>query len=110
MAEVKNNPVTVDVASVASIKAQNDTKELKKQRAEFLRKCRVARKKKVFLSAMDALVLGKTYTYTLNGVPVTLEFDDQEHEFPEFIANSIQEKLAKVHKNAVPKSIYKKLF
>lgn len=110
MAEERVNPVAVDVASVASIKAQNDAKELKKQRNDFLKKCRTSRKKKVFLSAMDALVFGPTYTYTLNGVPITLTFDDKEHEFPEFIANSIQEKLAKVHKNAVPKSIYKKLF
>lgn len=102
--------VAIDVASVASIKAQNDAKELKEQRAKFLKKCRTSKKKKVFLSAMDAQVFGSPYTYTLNGVPVTLVFDDKEHEFPEFIANSIQEKLVKVHKNAIPKAEYKQLF
>lgn len=105
----ENKTLSLDITAASSLKAQEDAKELQAQRSEFLKKCKNAKKKKLKLSALYAQFLGTTYTYTLNGVPVTLQFDDKEHEFPDFIAESINAKLARINESLIPKTNYSKI-
>ena len=80
----------------ATEKAVKDTEEMQSFRQTFLKKCKAAKKVKVLLPVIYGQYFGRVYTFTLNTIPVTLEFDGKEHEYPDFIAEHIQEKMQKV--------------
>lgn len=89
--------------STAVEKNAQDNKDLRIQKATFLKRCKSAKKVKLALPEIYETFLGKTYTFLLNGVPVTLYFDGEEHEYPNFIAKEVQIKLSKIMKSCTPK-------
>lgn len=45
------------------------------------------------VSKLYAPYVGKAYTFSFNGIPVTIYCDGKPHEYPKFIAEKIDEKL-----------------
>lgn len=71
----------------------------------MLKKCKKDRKVTRTISKFYAPYLGKVYTFLYNGVPVTLYCDGKPHEYPEFIAEKIDKKLAKIAESNTYKEI-----
>lgn len=49
--------------------------------------------------------LGETYTFLLNGFPVSIKFDGSYQEYPESVATVIEAKLSKIAKANTRKNI-----
>ena len=57
------------------------------------------------VSKLYAPIIGKVYTFLYNGVPVTVWCDGKPHEYPEFIAKRIDEKLNKISESNTYKEV-----
>lgn len=66
------------------------------KRKHMLTKCKKDRKVSINCPKILAQYFGKVYTFAYNGLHVTVYFDGKNHEYPEFIANKITEKINKV--------------
>ena len=119
MAEIKSTDnkenvtvkeVLVTAKDLALTKQQEDARALQKQNAEFLNKCKKDKKVKVTFPEIYAQYLGKCMTLTFNGVAVTAYFDGQEHEYPEFVAKYLKQKVEDSMKINVPRNVYSKLY
>lgn len=49
--------------------------------------------------------LGETYTFLLNGLPVSIKFDGSYQEYPESVAKHIEAKLSQIAKANTRKNI-----
>lgn len=49
--------------------------------------------------------LGETYTFLLNGLPVSINFDGSYQEYPESVAKHIEAKLSQIAKANTRKNI-----
>lgn len=107
---------SAEAAATAALKAAITTnnemaiKEAEKayfndKKNHMLNKCKTDRVVTRRVSKLFAPYLGRTYTFLYNCVPVTIYCDDKEHEYPEFIANKIDEKLAKISESNTYKEI-----
>lgn len=65
------------------------------KRRHMLDKCREDRLVTITPSKMLADIFGSTYTFSYNGIPVTVKFNGLPQKFPKFIADKIQEKIYK---------------
>lgn len=71
----------------------------------MLKKCKESPVVTRTISKLYAPIIGKVYTFLYNGVPVTLWCDGKPHEYPEFIAKRIDEKLNKISESNTYKEI-----
>lgn len=85
----------VDKIATGVEKQIEDAKDLREQNRKFLEKCKKDKVVKLkFPKAFSTYFGSGGYiTWTYNGIPVTAYFDDREHEYPEFVANWLREKV-----------------
>lgn len=102
--------VLVTAKDLSLTKQQEDAKALQKQNAEFLKRCKKDKKVKISFPEIYAQYLGKCMTLTFNGVAVTAYFDGKEHEYPEFVAKYLKNKVEDSMKINVPRNVYSKLY
>lgn len=102
--------VLVSAKDLSVSKQREDAKALKEQNAKFLSKCKKDKKVKLAFPEIYAQYLGNYMTLTLNGVAVTAYFDGVEHEYPEFVAKYLKEKVENSMRINVPRNQYSKLY
>lgn len=73
----------------------------KKQTNEFLMKLSKEPKVKLKIPKYYKAHFGDVLTFTFNGLPVTVEFNDRVQEFPQSIAQEIELKLSALSDNMV---------
>ena len=112
---------SAEAAATAALKAAIDTnneiaiRESEKayfiaKKQHMLEKCRGDKRVTRTISKLYAPIIGKAYTFAYNGVPVTVYCDGKPHEYPEFIAQKIDKKLAKISESNTYKEITDKRF
>lgn len=57
------------------------------------------------VSRLYATYLGKVYTFAYNGIPVTIYCDGKPHEYPEFVAKHIDDKLNRISESNTYKEL-----
>lgn len=62
----------------------------------MLTKCKNSKKRTIVVPKLYAEYIGKFYTFSYNCIPVTIYPDGKPHEYPGFIADKIEKKLAKI--------------
>jgi len=99
----KSAQAAANAALKAAIEANSEIaiKEAEKvyfieKKKHMLERCKKDKKVPVTISKFYAPYIGKVYTFNYNGIPVTIYCDGQPHEYPEFIANKINKKMAKI--------------
>lgn len=85
----------VDANSEIAIREAEKAYFLEKKN-HMLSKCKNSKKKTITVPKLYADIIGKFYTFSYNCIPVTVYPDGKPHEYPEFIANKIEKKLAKI--------------
>jgi hypothetical protein len=106
MAIKKPNTVYTESDGVSSAIARKRAEDIAYMSAytkNFLQKLKNEPKRKIFCSKAYAPYFGTTYTALLNTVPVTVKFNGTEQEFPESVANWLQDKFLRVTESNVPK-------
>lgn len=107
---------SADAAAAAALKvAINANAEIAQKEAEkiyfiekknhMLSRCKNDAKVTRTVSKFFAPYLGKVYTFSYNGIPVTIYCDGKPHEYPAFIAEKIDKKLAKIAESNTYKEI-----
>lgn len=62
----------------------------------MLEKCKKSKPRTIVVPKLYAEYIGKFYTFSYNCIPVTIYPDGKPHEYPGFIADKIEKKLAKI--------------
>lgn len=62
----------------------------------MLSKCKNSKKRAIIIPKLYEPYIGKVYTFSYNCIPVTIYPDGKPHEYPGFIADKIEKKLAKI--------------
>lgn len=62
----------------------------------MLEKCKKSKPRTIVVPKLYAEYIGKFYTFSYNCIPVTVYPDGKPHEYPGFIADKIEKKLAKI--------------
>lgn len=57
------------------------------------------------ISKLYAPIIGKVYTFALNGIPVTVYCDGKPHEYPKFIAETIDRKINEISESNTYKEV-----
>ena len=95
--------VTIEEASAAKRRADNAF--MKKRIKDMGQMMRSAPKRTIYPSAGLAQFLGRTFTFLLNGYPITVNLNSQPQEFPDFVADVIDRKLREALDANAPKDI-----
>ena len=66
------------------------------KKKHMLEKCKKSKPRTITVPKLYASYIGKFYTFTYNCIPVTVYPDGKPHEYPGFIADKIEKKLAKI--------------
>lgn len=108
----KSAEAAANAALKAAINANNEISIREAEKAYFiekknhmLKKCKKDKKVTRTISKFYAPYLGKVYTFLYNGIPVTLYCDGKPHEYPGFIAEKIDKKLAKIAESNTYKEV-----
>lgn len=103
-------------AATAALKAAIDTNtELTAREAErvyatekkefMLEKCKKDEVVTRTISKLYAPILGKTYSFYLNGIVITVYCDGKPHKYPKFVAECIDRKLNKISESNTYKEV-----
>ena len=57
------------------------------------------------ISKLYAPIIGRVYTFALNGIPVTIYCDGKPHEYPKFIAEIIDRKINEISESNTYKEV-----
>ena len=90
--------------SAMAAREAEKTYALEKQQY-MLNKCKNDRVVTRTISRLYAPYLGKVYTFFYNGIPVTIYCDGKPHEYPEFVAQHIDEKLNRISESNTYKEL-----
>lgn len=108
----KSAEAAATAALKAAIETNNEIAIRESEKAYFiekknymLNKCKNDEKVTRTISKLYAPIIGRVYTFALNGIPVTIYCDGKPHEYPEFIAQKIDKKLAKISESNTYKEI-----
>lgn len=99
--------VSAEAAATAALKAAIETNNeiaiRESEKAYFLEKkkfmlnkCKNDEKVTRTISKLYAPIIGRVYTFALNGIPVTVYCDGKPHEYPKFIAEIIDRKINEI--------------
>ena len=108
--------VSAEAAATAALKAAIDTNnEIAIRESEktyfiekknfMLNKCKTDEKVTRTISKLYAPIIGKVYTFGLNGIPVTIYCDGKPHEYPRFIAEIIDRKMNEISESNTYKEV-----
>lgn len=110
--EEKSAEAAATAALKAVIETNNEVAIRESEKAYFIEKqrhmlerCKNDKKVTRTISKLYAPIVGSTYTFAYNGIPVTIYCDGKPHEYPEFIANKIDSKLAKISESNTYKEV-----
>lgn len=107
---------SAEAAATAALKAAINTNNeiatresekvyfMEKQR-NMLNKCKNDEVVTRTISKLYAPVIGRVYTFTLNSIPVTIYCDGKPHEYPKFIAETIDRKINEISESNTYKEI-----
>lgn len=116
----KNSPTfaekSAEAAATAALKAAIDTNNeiaiRESEKAYFiekknymLNKCKTDEVVTRTISKLYAPIIGKVYTFALNGIPVTVYCDGKPHEYPKFIAETIDRKINEISESNTYKEV-----
>lgn len=107
---------SAEAAATAALKAAIDTNNeiaiRESEKAYFiekkrfmLEKCRTDEVVERTISKLFAPIIGKVYTFALNGIPVTVYCDGKPHEYPRFIAEIIDRKINEISESNTYKEV-----
>ena len=110
--EEKSAEAAATAALKAVIETNNEVAIRESEKAYFIEKqrhmldrCKNDKKVTRTISKLYAPIVGSTYTFAYNGIPVTIYCDGKPHEYPEFIAKKIDSKLAKISESNTYKEV-----
>lgn len=99
----------VSIDDVAASKRRNDAQAMKKM-INGMRKLLIESPRVKFKPSPGyASIFGTTWTFLLNGFPITVEFNGKEQEFPLPVYERIMEKINEGMEANAPKDINEKL-
>jgi hypothetical protein len=103
---------TATAALKAALEANSESKNREAEKLyaiekknNMLKMCKESPTVTRTVSKLYAPIIGKVYTFLYNGVPVTVWCDGKPHEYPEFIAKRIDEKLNKISESNTYKEV-----
>ena len=107
---------SAEAAATAALKAAIDTNNeiaiRESEKAYFiekknymLNKCKTDEVVTRTISKLYAPIIGKVYTFALNGIPVTVYCDGKPHEYPKFIAETIDRKINEISESNTYKEV-----
>lgn len=107
---------SAEAAATAALKAAIDTNnEIAIRESEktyfiekknyMLNKCKNDKVVTRTISKLYAPIIGKVYTFALNGIPVTVYCDGKPHEYPKFIAETIDRKINEISESNTYKEV-----
>lgn len=107
---------SAEAAATAALKAAIDTNNeiaiRESEKAYFiekknymLNKCKNDEVVTRTISKLYAPIIGKVYTFALNGIPVTVYCDGKPHEYPKFIAETIDRKINEISESNTYKEV-----
>lgn len=107
---------SAEAAATAALKAAIDTNNeiaiRESERTYFiekknfmLNKCKNDEKVTRTISKLYAPIIGRVYTFALNGIPVTIYCDGKPHEYPKFIAEIIDRKINEISESNTYKEV-----
>lgn len=85
----------VETNSEIAVREAEKTYFLEKKK-HMLEKCKKSKPRTIVVPKLYAEYIGKFYTFSYNCIPVTVYPDGKPHEYPGFIADKIEKKLAKI--------------
>lgn len=105
-----------NAAATAALKAAIETNaEISAREAErtyaiekkqnMLKRCKNDEVVTRTISKLYAPILGKTYSFYLNGVVITVYCDGKPHKYPKFVAECIDKKLNKISESNTYKEV-----
>ena len=71
----------------------------------MLEKCKNDEVVERTISKLFAPIIGKVYTFALNGIPVTVYCDGKPHKYPKFIAEIIDRKINEISESNTYKEV-----
>ena len=77
----------------------------RRDNSKLVKKYRKEPKVEIIGSTVYQQHLGRVYTFTYNGFPVSIKFDGTAQKFPKTIAKIIQKKLNAIAEANAPKSV-----
>jgi hypothetical protein len=92
-----------NVSDMLAQKREHDIEYMNSYTKTFLNRLKNEKTRKILCSKAYAPYFGTTYTALFKTVPVTVKFDGTMQEFPESIANWLQDKFIRVTESNVPK-------
>jgi len=92
-----------DVSSMVAEKRLADKNYMSGYSQRVLKQFKSEKSVKVRCSKVYANMMGTTWTFLLNTIPITVRFDGTVQEFPESVATRLLEKFAEVTEANVPK-------
>lgn len=75
------------------------------KKANMLEKCKNDEVVTRTIDKLYAPVLGKTYSFYLNGIAITIYCDGKPHKYPKFVAECIDRKLNKISESNTYKEV-----
>lgn len=107
---------SAEAAATAALKAAIDTNNeiaiRESEKAYFiekknymLNKCKDDEVVTRTISKLYAPIIGNVYTFALNGIPVTVYCDGKPHEYPKFIAETIDRKINEISESNTYKEV-----
>lgn len=107
---------SAEAAATAALKAAIDTNNeiaiRESEKAYFIEKKRFMLEKckndevvERTISKLFAPIIGKVYTFALNGIPVTVYCDGKPHKYPKFIAEIIDRKINEISESNTYKEV-----
>lgn len=107
---------SAEAAATAALKAAIDTNNeiavresekayfIEKQR-NMLNRCKNDEVVTRTISKLYAPIIGNIYTFAFNGIPVTVYCDGKPHEYPKFIAETIDRKINEISESNTYKEV-----
>lgn len=99
--------VTIEEASAAKRRADNSF--MKRQIKNMAKKMKEDERVTVTPSAGLSQFLGNTFTFLLNGFPITVAINGRPQQFPKFIAEVVERKLREALDANSPKDVTKRI-
>lgn len=108
----KSAEAAATAALKAAIETNNEIAVRESEKAYFiekknymLNKCKNDEKVTRTISKLYAPIIGRVYTFALNGIPVTIYCDGKPHEYPKFIAEIIDRKINEISESNTYKEV-----
>ena len=108
----KSAEAAATAALKAAINTNNEIAIRESEKAYFiekknymLNKCKNDEVVTRTISKLYAPIIGKVYTFALNGIPVTVYCDGKPHEYPKFIAETIDRKINEISESNTYKEV-----